>query len=111
MSADDLVTCPDVVAAVGGLPQLQQLGMGGCWSPSGGGGFLDEMTVRSLHPGGANICMGDGSVRFISDFVQTGTGPQGSQSGSNGDVAPIVLGVWDKLILSHDGLPIDASAY
>ena len=100
VGADDLVTCPDVIAAVGGLTQLEQLGMGGCWSPSGGGGFLDEMTARSLHPGGANICMGDGSVRFISDFIQLGN-----------DGNPPTLGVWDKLNLSNDGQAIDKSAY
>ena len=40
----------------------------------------------------------DGSVHFISDFIQLGT------SSSS-------LGVWDKLNLSNDHLPVDASSY
>jgi prepilin-type processing-associated H-X9-DG protein len=54
-----------------------------------------------LHPNGVNVCRADGSVRFISDFIELGT---------NG-TAPGCLGVWDKLNLSNDGLPIDASKF
>ena len=60
--------------------------------------FNCQQTARSLHTDGVSVALCDGSVRFISDFVQLGTGP------SN-------LGVWDKLNLSHDGQPIDASQY
>jgi prepilin-type processing-associated H-X9-DG protein len=29
--------------------------------------------ARSLHPGGVNLCLGDGSVRFVSDTVDLAT--------------------------------------
>ena len=51
-----------------------------------------------MHPGGVNVCLADGSVRFISDFIELGT-----------DIDN--LGVWDKLYLSNDGLPINGSKY
>jgi prepilin-type N-terminal cleavage/methylation domain-containing protein/prepilin-type processing-associated H-X9-DG protein len=38
----------------------------GCLST--GSAMLSAMS-RSLHPGGVNVCMGDGSVRFISDTI------------------------------------------
>ncbi len=54
-----------------------------------------------MHTQGVNTCFADGSVHFINDFVQTGT---------NG-TPPSNLGVWDKLNLSSDGFPIDASSF
>jgi len=33
------------------------------------GGWLGASTATSNHPGGVNVCMGDGSVRFIKDTV------------------------------------------
>ena len=67
-----------------------------CWQT----GNSEQQGPRSLHTGGINTCFADGSVHFISDFVQLGTNTNN----------PANLGVWDKLNLSNDGLPIDASA-
>lgn len=38
-------------------------------TPNGPAGHVDEM--YSLHPGGCNVLMGDGSVRFVSQFVDS----------------------------------------
>ena len=57
-----------------------------------------QQTARSLHPSGVNVCLADGSVRFISDFIELGTDQEH-------------LGVWDELNLSNDRQPIDASKY
>ncbi len=92
--ADDNCSCNDVWTALGGGPQTCQAGMA-CFN---GNNPNWQQTARSVHTGGVTVCMADGSVRFISDFVQLGN------STSN-------LGVWDKLNLSNDGLPIDASSY
>jgi prepilin-type processing-associated H-X9-DG protein len=62
-----------------------------------------QQTARSLHTSGANVCFADGSVHFISDFVELG-----SDSASDN---PPNLGVWDKLNLSCDGQPLDASKF
>jgi hypothetical protein len=100
--SDDPRTCTEIQLAVGGSsgPNSQgektliQMGMS-CWD---GNGPDWQQASRSLHVSGVNVCLADGSVRFISDFVETGT----DQSH---------LGVWDKLNLSNDGQPIDASKY
>ncbi len=95
LNADDPLTCTDVVNAVGGQTQLALLGMP-CWE---GNGPNWQQGARSLHTGGGvNTAFADGSVHFISDFIQLGT------SSSS-------LGVWDKLNLSNDHLPVDASSY
>jgi prepilin-type N-terminal cleavage/methylation domain-containing protein/prepilin-type processing-associated H-X9-DG protein len=105
---DDSRTCSDVELALGGTSgpgsqgekQVIQMGMS-----------CDELNAndvqqgaRSLHTGGVNVCLADGSVRFISDFVETDASDQYTSS-------PTHLAVWDKLNLSNDGLPIDASKY
>ena len=91
--ADDLPTCSDIGNAVGG---------GASWPRWDG--LLERKWPRQAANGpqpaqrGVNTCFADGSVHYISDFVQTGT------SSSS-------LGVWDKLNLSNDHFPIDASSY
>ena len=69
-----------------------------------GNGQNWQQAARSLHEGGVNVCLCDGSVRFISDYVET-------QPDTWGTTKPIPLAVWDKLNLSNDGEPIDASKF
>jgi prepilin-type N-terminal cleavage/methylation domain-containing protein len=92
--ADDMLSCDDLWKVIGDGVKVAELGM----SCSTGGKANWQQTARSMHISGVNVCLADGSVRFISDFVELGT----SQTS---------LGVWDKLNLSNDGQPIDASKY
>jgi prepilin-type N-terminal cleavage/methylation domain-containing protein/prepilin-type processing-associated H-X9-DG protein len=93
-AGDGILSCTNVESAVGDASgiELARRGM----PCSNANNF--QQTVRSLHPQGANVCFADGSVHFISDFIELGS------SDSN-------LGVWDKLNLSNDRQPIDASKY
>ncbi len=56
-----------------------------------------QATTRSKHTGGVFVAMVDGSVQWISNFIET-----------NGSYAPFGS-VWDRLISSHDGEPIDSA--
>jgi prepilin-type N-terminal cleavage/methylation domain-containing protein/prepilin-type processing-associated H-X9-DG protein len=92
--ADDCEACSAIEAKTGGPIPLAKLGM----SCSGDDWPNWQQTARSMHRDGVNACFADGSVTFISDYVQTGTGQTN-------------LGVWDKLMLANDGQPIKAGTY
>jgi prepilin-type processing-associated H-X9-DG protein len=92
--ADDSEACSAVAAAVGGKIPLAKLGM----SCSTDDWPNWQQTARSMHTDGVNVAFADGSVTFISDFVQIGF----SQSN---------LGIWDKLLLSNDGHSIKPNSY
>jgi prepilin-type N-terminal cleavage/methylation domain-containing protein/prepilin-type processing-associated H-X9-DG protein len=97
--ADDMISCDNLATAVGSAAQVTQLGM----SCSGGTKPNWQQSARSLHDSGVNVCFADGSVHFISDFIDKGT--QANPPGPNN------LGVWDLLNLSNDRQPLNASQY
>jgi prepilin-type N-terminal cleavage/methylation domain-containing protein/prepilin-type processing-associated H-X9-DG protein len=102
LRADDERTCSEVETAVGGSSgdgsQGQALTTKMGMSCFFGDSNDVQQGARSMHAGGVNVCFADGSVHFISDFVELGT------SATN-------LGVWDKLNLSNDRQPLDPSKY
>jgi prepilin-type N-terminal cleavage/methylation domain-containing protein/prepilin-type processing-associated H-X9-DG protein len=57
-----------------------------------------QATFRSLHPNGVNISMADASVHFVSNYIES--------TGLVGDIN--LWAVWDRLIVSCDGHPVDA---
>jgi prepilin-type N-terminal cleavage/methylation domain-containing protein/prepilin-type processing-associated H-X9-DG protein len=103
---DDARACTEIERAIGGSSgqgsqgevKVIQMGMS-CW-PGNGPDF--QQTARSMHAGGVNVCFADGSIHWISDFIDKGT------YGTN---QPKNLGVWDLLNLSNDHQPLDPSKY
>jgi prepilin-type N-terminal cleavage/methylation domain-containing protein len=102
--SDDIYGCNRLIASLGGLVGdanllLQQERMS-CWEPCPS----YQAAPRSRHvPGGVHVVMCDGSVRWISDDIQT-SGEFGAYQigGAQGSVA-----VWDRLITSRDGVPVE----
>ena len=109
--SDDVLACTGIRAAFGD-PSGQSLVEEGmpCFD---GDAFNAEQTARSLHPGGVNICLADGSVHWISDFIQAK--PSGGRDPNTPSHARIEsagpFSVWDRLMASADGWPADANAY
>ncbi len=109
LNADNSAGCGDLWTALGGGPNVALAGMACCQGCTVG----NETGARSMHGGGVNTCFADGSVHWISDYIQLGV--QASTwpppVGTAAPPAPQFLGVWDKLNLSSDGFPIDASSF
>jgi prepilin-type N-terminal cleavage/methylation domain-containing protein/prepilin-type processing-associated H-X9-DG protein len=97
LEADDMLSCTDLDNALGGEAGVAKLGM-----PCAPGGKANwQQTTRSMHgSGGVNTCFVDGSVRFISDYIDVGT-----------ETTPPTLGTWDKLILSADGQNVKSNNF
>jgi prepilin-type N-terminal cleavage/methylation domain-containing protein len=101
--ADDIIECDEITQSVGGQDSLLQMSMG-CY----GGGGNNQATARSMHPpGGAHICMCDGSVHFISDSINVST----TWSYTTGTRVASEFGIWEELMSPGDSLTIPGNAW
>jgi prepilin-type N-terminal cleavage/methylation domain-containing protein len=100
LHADDIWACDKIVAAVGGDTALAKMGMG-CY-PSNGNNR--QAAPRSSHRGGIFVCFCDGSVDFVTDYVDV----LGSYACP--DPTKSKPSVWDRLMLSNDGKAIPGDA-
>ena len=97
-AADDIWACAEIQAALGGADELGKSGMG-CYV---GNGNNRQAAPRGEHAGGINVAYCDGSVHFIGDFVDT--------RGTRAYDTPPYFSIWDRLMLSTDGMVIPADA-
>lgn len=93
---DCLPTCTSLANALGSgsTQKLATMGMGGCQN-----GPNAQQTARSMHVNGVYICLADGSVQWVSDFIQVT--PSDFTS----------LSVWDRLMLSSDDQAVPVSPF
>lgn len=101
---DDVQGATDIIAEIG----AQQL-MAQCMMPQDNLDQSGQSLVRSMHPGGANCALADASVRFISDFIESGStlGDGLIDDSSPGETDPAYFRTWQRLNVSRDGFPID----
>jgi prepilin-type processing-associated H-X9-DG protein len=92
---------------------------GECMMPDTNTDFSGQSVVRSRHPGCANVAMVDGSVHFLSDFIDAGNinddgiidwgGGDAKSSMQPGDDAhPNNFRVWQRLLISRDGYDVES---
>jgi prepilin-type N-terminal cleavage/methylation domain-containing protein/prepilin-type processing-associated H-X9-DG protein len=100
-AADDLVECGEIQQTID--PEtLAQMGMG-----CDAAGVSIQATARSMHPGGVNICMCDGSVLFISDSINCSATWHFTVTNE----VQSEFGVWESLMSAGDGIALTATAY
>lgn len=85
--ADDVFSCSEIASAAGGHERLQAMGMPCAYNDS----VNWQQTPRSMHQEGVYACMADGSVQWLSDFIQVTPSTEDN------------LSVWDRLMVSADG--------
>ena len=97
-NGDNLPACSSLQAAFGGSWALATIGMS-CYDYSYGN---NQQAVRSMHANGAFVCLVDGSVHWISDYIDVA---------GNWSSNPVHLSVWDCLLDSADSQVISADAF
>lgn len=93
---DDIFNGANIVAQAGESKLRSE-----CMMNDPGVNVSGQNVVRSIHPGGVFACMADGSVQFISDFIQAGTLGSSSFIGIN-PTDMDSLGVWQLLNIAAD---------
>jgi hypothetical protein len=64
-----------------------------------------QIVARSPHPGGIFAAMADGSVQFVSDFIDAGQQTDGLRCTDE-----VVFGVWQRLNCPDDGYIVSLQA-
>jgi prepilin-type N-terminal cleavage/methylation domain-containing protein/prepilin-type processing-associated H-X9-DG protein len=101
--ADDTVDCTEIEQTIDS-PTLTEMVMG-CDTA----GMSVQATTRSLHPGGVNMCLCDGSVVFISNDIDKLPDEPITTATWHINVntfEPTQFHIWERLITAGDGLPL-----
>lgn len=107
-SSDYILGCQEVVTAATRTAMNRECM--GCAS----GRPSSQATTRSRHSGGVNVCMVDGSLRFVTDSIDrssTGSLPSKSPAANPKDVATQNFRIWERLNASADRLPVDTTKF
>jgi len=69
----------------------------------------EQATMRSMHVGGVFACLCDGSVRWISDYIDRGSMP--SWIPIESPATAFQYGAWERLMCSADEFVLDGKTY
>ena len=94
----------DVVDDIG-VPKLEMECMEIDLAASSGANGSGQSVVRSVHAGGVYVSMADGSVHFVTDFIDSGNFVIGNGI-SKTQLDPATFRIWQRLNISRDDLPV-----
>jgi hypothetical protein len=99
----------NIIAPLG--PNPQKVLNANCMGAQNSGSQDGSGQPRSMHPSGIHGCFCDGSVRFVSDYIDIGMSkgidPSAEPYGSFANDDPTRLHVWERINASNDGLVVD----
>ena len=105
-NGDNIWGALDLRSFVSNAQQLQE-----CMSIPIGWDRSTQAAPRSLHQDGIFACMGDGAVRFISDFIELRSNPQNFYDINVGPEVISTYGTWERITGSADGTSINDAAF
>lgn len=100
---DDVYKSADILKDVGSAALLAD-----CMAFDTGVNASGQSTVRSKHPGGANVALADCSVRFISDFIDQGAIGTIGEKIEQAQTDQSLFRLWQRLNMSRDNYPIES---
>ena len=103
--ADDCQNCGQLKTQFGGSNGLIQQWMP-CSEDNGGGWPNWQQAPRSMHSGGVYVSFADNGVHWINDLIDTGT-----SAANPSTYSPYNPSVWERLVISGDGMNVPASNY
>lgn len=101
---DDLFGDADVQADVGDGRLRAE-----CMRPDVGVNQSGQSVVRSRHPGGAHVALADGSVQFLTDFIDQGNMSIGAYITDAQWKNPDLFRTWQRLNVSGDSYAIETA--
>ena len=109
-NSDNIMDCNSVAASLGGTQSLRTACMQ-CWNPDATGAS-SQAGPRSQHRGGINVTMVDGSVRFISNYIERTTSSSAWDANMNDSLGNRVdFLCWQRLCASQDGQVVDGKKF
>lgn len=108
--SDNIIDCSVVQTKAGGAAVLRTQCMT-CYDATGGTNVSNQAAPRSRHPGGVYVTMVDGSVRFISNYIEKNFGDtwDANLTQFGGDATRLLC--WQRLCISQDGQVVQGNKY
>ena len=104
-ASDDLLDCTTIQTSAGGVDATRKA----CMTCASGGSY--QATTRSRHAGGVNIALADGSVRFLSNYIEKGTDMWGWVSAPTTPNLSTQFVCYQRLFASQDGQVVDGKKF
>ena len=102
-NADDVLDCSTIRTNCGGIEATRVQ----CMTCATAGS--NQATTRSQHAGGVNVTLADGSVRFVSNYIEKGNGGWAGNATTPSTATQFLC--WQRICASQDGQTVDGKKF